>query len=401
MDMDDDDDHDATFCRMMELVSSNRTEKELEWELQYLKIPGLVTKANALSWLHKNLPCGVSRIIEFHCCPNDHLLFYKDFAKDTRCKVCNAARYRKDGKTPVRVYPYIPLADRFRRFYKSLEWSKKFDHQFKRTSKDGYFTDIADGELFKNITTSIPFSKYTPPLFFGVDGITMDGKKTKTLEPLALVNLFLPPHERTKSAYHILSGLLPENASNVKVFMQPLLDEIAEGFNVQDACDGKWHRCKPILLFGVFDTRGLPKITLGNQTPSKYACHVCHHKGIWSKVAHTTVYPGHFSFCCSEAEEIRKDSFKTLPLNHEAKAFTDEPPALRTQEELVAAGKLADAATVLPDKPNHPCKIHFQQHSTYIDQYFPYWCGRDCVCYDPMHAFMNKGINIYIYIYTY
>ncbi len=54
----------------------------------------------------------------------------------------------------------------------------------------------------------------------------MDAKQKLSVTPIALVNLFLPPEIRTKSEYTLLAGLIPPNPNNVKIFMQPLLDEL-------------------------------------------------------------------------------------------------------------------------------------------------------------------------------
>ena len=72
--------------------------------------------------------------------------------------------------------------------------------------------------------------------------------------------------------------MIPPNSKNIEIFLEPLLEEFTTPFDVVDAVDGLTHPCFPVLLFGVFDLKALPKATCGQPAPAKYACHECDFK---------------------------------------------------------------------------------------------------------------------------
>ena len=122
-----------------------------------------------------------------------------------------------------------------RRMYASPTWSKIIEEQFSRTTEDNCFTDVADGDLFKDLVDKVDVSKYSIPFYFGVDGITLDAQKRLSVDPVALVNLYLPPEMRTKSVHTLCCGITPPNSKNIKIFMQVLLEELTQEFNGFDA----------------------------------------------------------------------------------------------------------------------------------------------------------------------
>jgi hypothetical protein len=90
----------------------------------------------------------------------------------------------------------------------------------------------------------------------------MDLSKRKlSVEPLALVNCYIPSHLRTKSSYTILAGLVPPNSQNLAIFMQPLLEELSVEFSVFDVLTGDVHNARAIMLFGCFDYAAIPNVT--------------------------------------------------------------------------------------------------------------------------------------------
>jgi hypothetical protein len=263
--------------------------------------------------------------------------------------------------------------------------------QCEKQSENGFFEDVADGLLFKDVTADMTITKYTIPFFLGVDGITMDSQRKLSVDPQVLVNMFLPPEDRTKSPFNILVGLTPPNVSNAKIYMQPLLDELSVPFGVWDAVDGKFHKCEPFLLFGVFDLRGMPKLNMGNTAPALFACNKDVIKGVKCAVAKTTVYCGHYRYAPADAANLRKRCFDAMMPTCEVKSADDLPPAKRTKESAVAAGLLADKSNLQPGSKNHPCKLNFQHESCFIAGGLHYWDPVRCIWYDPMHCFMNKG----------
>jgi hypothetical protein len=380
----------SEYSKVLNIIASNSNRVEIDSRLKSLGVPGVTSHYHALRYLEMKAPVYVPSVVEYHVCKNDCVVFCKDFANLSSCPACGSPRFDLDG-SPVRIFPYIPMTPRLRRMYGSEKWSKMIQDQFDRSTESKTFSDVHDGDLYKSVTSKFEYSKYTPPFFFGVDGITMDSQKELSVDPIALVNLFLPPELRTKSSFTTLAGLTPPDASNIKIFMQILLEEISAGFNLFDVLTGQWHHCQPILLFGTFDMRALPKATMGNQTPSKFACHHCHFKGTWCTAAHTTVYMGHQIF--SSNAVVRERGYKHLPAGCIYKSPVAPVPPKRTKAELKAAGILADASPLPSSHKSHPCKKHFQQSSCYFAEYLEYWDPTVCLAYDNIHGFKNKGVD--------
>ena len=379
------------YSAVLYIVASNKTDVEKTIDLKRLNLPFASTVAKAVPWIIRNSPVLLPEIIEYECCPNGCLLFWKEHAEATKCAECGAHRYFLSGK-PACVYPYIPLIPRIRRMYASRKWSQIIHDQYNRSTTEGCLSDVADGSLFKDIMTQVNYSKYTMPFYFGVDGITMDSQQKLSVDPIALVNLFLPPEMRTKSVHTWCCGITPPNMDNIKIFLQPLLEELSSEFQVFDAMDDQWHTCAPLLVFGTFDMRGLPKATMGNTPPAKVMCHECTFKGSWCPSSHTTVYMGHYVYLSNKEVSTRKRCHDACLPDAQLPPQTGPPPK-RTQGSTRRAGAMADSSDLDKDNKNHPCKIWFMQGSEYFSQYLPYWHPVRCLCVDPMHCFKNKGVD--------
>ena len=49
-------------------------------------------------------------------CPNDHIIYYGQYALENKCPQCEISRYRTDQvtkKVPCKVVRYIPIIPRF------------------------------------------------------------------------------------------------------------------------------------------------------------------------------------------------------------------------------------------------------------------------------------------------
>ena len=127
--------------------------------------------------------------------------------------------------------------------------------------------------------------------------------------------------------------------------MQPLLEEMSQSITVFDALDGQFHTCTPLLIFGTFDLRGLPKISMGNQPPAKCGCHECQFKGTWCPAAHTTVYTGHYQFANKEDRLRSLD----LSLSSLSLSLSSKPPKTKKTKTLRSRPGLPPRHSAAPD----------------------------------------------------
>ena len=211
-----------TFSAVLSILASNKTDLDKTSLLQKLNQPHVSTVAKAVPWVKANSPVEVPAVIEYHVCPRSCLIFWKEYAEHKSCAQCGAQRFLVTGK-PASIFPYLPIVTRIRRMYASSTWSQIIQDQYNRTVEDNCFSDVADGDLFKDVMSQVDYSKYSMPFYFGMDGITQDAQKEHSVDPLALVNLYLPPEMRTKSVHTMCAGLTPPNSNNIKIFLQVLL----------------------------------------------------------------------------------------------------------------------------------------------------------------------------------
>ena len=393
---------DATFDELLHLVARNMTRSVFESLLKPKHLHDesgkLINSFHcALAYIKRNTPVVLVGMVIYEVCPNDCVLFTKDYSALKQCPHCGADRFDGNGD-PFRLYPYVPIIPRIRRMYASEAWSRMFAGSYEQSrsqNPDGFIEDIFDGSVYKRISEEVGHSKYHIPFFFGCDGITMDAaKKNLSVEPIALVNCWVPQHNRTKSEYCLLGGLIPPGNSNVQVFLEPLLEELTTEFRVYDALTSQWHDCTPLLIFGCFDYQALSKFTCGNSKPSKFACHECHFRGVSCKHSRTTVYMGHFVFLPQEEKELREKCAAVMlppddPLLPAVKS-TDGPPRKRSKKFTLAAGKMADEFPYDKENGRHPRRLNYQQSTPFINLSLSYWHPRNCIGYCGLHAWLNK-----------
>src|SRR5207237_45652 len=89
-----------------------------------------------------------------HVCPNNCVLFQKDYAKHDECPVCGASRWKDTaGKKhiPEKVLWHFPIIPRLKRFFASKNMSEEAQwHILKRKAVENVLSHPADGEAWKD-----------------------------------------------------------------------------------------------------------------------------------------------------------------------------------------------------------------------------------------------------------
>ena len=87
---------------------------------------------------------------KMHACPNDCILYRKEYEDLTHCPNCGISRW-KEGKdsilkegVPAKVVWYFPPIPRFKRMFRSHETAKSLTWHAARKSIDGYMSHPAD-----------------------------------------------------------------------------------------------------------------------------------------------------------------------------------------------------------------------------------------------------------------
>ncbi|MCO5549938.1 hypothetical protein L7F22_003415 [Adiantum nelumboides] len=173
-----------------------------------------------------------------HACPNDHVLFKKELAKEVHCPQCHASRYREDvqgNKVPAKVLRHFPLIPRIKHMFRCKEIAGLMSWHANNKSIDGMMRVPADSPAWKHIETKWPWFEREPRhlrLGLGTDGVNPFGfRSTKwSTWPVVLVNYNIPPWLSIKKGHLILSLLIPgkRKVKDMSVYLAPLIEELQD-----------------------------------------------------------------------------------------------------------------------------------------------------------------------------
>ncbi|BBN68754.1 hypothetical protein Prudu_561S000100, partial [Prunus dulcis] len=99
---------------------------------------------------------------KMHACPNDCILYRKEYEDSTNCPTCGISRW-KEGKdsilkegVPAKVVWYFPPIPRFKRMFQSHETAKSLTWHAARKSIDGQMSHPADSPSWKLLDDKWP-----------------------------------------------------------------------------------------------------------------------------------------------------------------------------------------------------------------------------------------------------
>ncbi|KAL6286432.1 hypothetical protein ACE6H2_010822 [Prunus campanulata] len=108
---------------------------------------------------------------KIHACPNDCILYRKEYENATNCPTCGISRWKetKDGflkkGVAAKVVWYFPPIPRFKRMFQSNKTAKSLTWHAARKSVDGYMSHPADSPSWKLVDEKWPdFDVYLVPL---------------------------------------------------------------------------------------------------------------------------------------------------------------------------------------------------------------------------------------------
>ena len=87
-------------------------------------------------------------------CPNDHNIYYGQYASENKFPQCEISRYRTDQvtkKVPRKVLHYIPIIPHFQRVFMCQSITQFMDYHETNISEDGVIQIPADGFALNNI----------------------------------------------------------------------------------------------------------------------------------------------------------------------------------------------------------------------------------------------------------
>ncbi|CAL2260360.1 unnamed protein product [Prunus armeniaca] len=177
---------------------------------------------------------------KMHACPNDCILYRKEYEDLTHCPNCGISRW-KEGKNsilkegvPAKVVWYFPPIPKFKRMFRSHETAKSLTWHAARKSIDGYMSHPADSPSWKLLDDKLPEFGNEPRnlrLALSSDGFNPHSSLSSRYScwPVILVTYNLSPWLCMKRKFMMLTLLIsgPKQPGNdIDVYLEPLIDDL-------------------------------------------------------------------------------------------------------------------------------------------------------------------------------
>ncbi|XP_027348292.1 uncharacterized protein LOC113859807 [Abrus precatorius] len=120
---------------------------------------------------------------KIHVCPNDCILFRKEYASLSQCPKCNESRYIKNKSTPTKVMWYFPVIPRLRRLFCTAENAKHMTWHAEGRIRDEKLRHPADSPQWKKFDDEYEdFAAETRNIRFALatDGMNPHGMQSST-----------------------------------------------------------------------------------------------------------------------------------------------------------------------------------------------------------------------------
>ena len=149
--------------------------------------------------------------------PNDHIIYYGQYASENKFPQCEISRYRTDQvtkKVPHKFLHYIPIIPCCQQLFRCQTITQFMDYHAKNKSEDGVLWMPADGFALKNIEGKWAIFKDEPHnvrLSLEADGFNPFGelRSTYSVWPIFIINNNLPPWITIKRRHTMLTMIIP------------------------------------------------------------------------------------------------------------------------------------------------------------------------------------------------
>ncbi|XP_057803207.1 uncharacterized protein LOC131018507 [Salvia miltiorrhiza] len=229
---------------------------------------------------------------KIHACPNDCVLYRKEYVDYSNCPTCGVARWKESKNTslkkrvPEKVLWYFPPISRFQRMFRSKHIAKDLAWHADERVQDNYLRHPADSPSWRKVDLKWPEfgnEKRNLRLALSADGINPHKLMTSSYScwPILLVTYNLPPWMCFKRKFIMLTMLIagpkqPEN--DIDVYLAPLVDDLAHlwsvGVRTYDAYRDETFLLKAVLLWTINDLPAYGNLA-GCKVKGYHACPIC------------------------------------------------------------------------------------------------------------------------------
>ena len=152
---------------------------------------------------------------DIDACPNDHIIYYGQYASENKCPQFEISRYRTDQvtkKVPLNFLRYIPIIPRFQWLFRCQSIAQFMDYHAKNRSEDGVLCMPTNGSTLNNIEEKWPILKdehRNVIISLAVDGFNPFGdfRSTYLVWHFFFINNNLPPSMSIKREHIMLARL--------------------------------------------------------------------------------------------------------------------------------------------------------------------------------------------------
>jgi hypothetical protein len=244
--------------------------------------------------------CGLEPVA-YDCCKNSCICFAGPFADLDACPECNAPRRNAAG-APYRTFSYIPPSPQLRALYCSFPMCKAMRYRHDHECKQDTIEDLFDSNRYRELLNTYitvngeqkPYKYFADwrevALALSTDGMCPFKRRKNSCWPLILVNLNLPPEERTHTENLICIGVIPgpKSPKNLGSFLWPLVDELlqlASGVMAVDISTRKLFSLRAHLLAVFGDIPAITKLLEFVGHNGRYPCRFCLMSAIQGAIA--------------------------------------------------------------------------------------------------------------------
>ncbi|XP_004301612.1 PREDICTED: uncharacterized protein LOC101300922 [Fragaria vesca subsp. vesca] len=225
-------------------------------------------------------------------CPNDCILYRKNYEEETKCPRCTKSRWKLDSNdkeregVPAKTLWYFPIIPRFKRMFQSPETSKSLTWHATTRKKDGFLRHPANSISWKFVDEKWPAFGDEPrnlQLALSSDGFNPHSVQSNNYScwPVILVTYNLPPWLVMKRK-HMMPSLLisgPKQPGNdIDVYLEPLIDDLkllwAGVSGVYDAVKNEIFTLRAILFWIINDFPAYGNLS-GSIVKGYHGCPIC------------------------------------------------------------------------------------------------------------------------------
>ena len=259
-------------------------------KLQHEILPIRNLLPNTYQSAHRMIDSFLVKPIVFHACPNDCILYRKQYANDKVCPKCATCRYKRSN-IPFRKFIYLPLGPRLIRRFKNKRSAEELQsHLVGSVAKEKMF-DIHDSPVWAEVYSDdgiFQGDNRGISLGFCTDGVNPFNhtKVTYSMWPIMMTILNLPREKRNLFENILLLGIIPANGTkepqDLNPYLEVVVDELLElsGTQQYDAYQESTFTLRVEILLHTLDYPIIGKVMKLSGSGAYNGCIWCSIQGI-------------------------------------------------------------------------------------------------------------------------